>query len=72
MKLLRVLQNRQIERLGGTVTIQVEARTIAATNRDLEAALADNTFRDDLYYRINVFPITLPALRGDNAIGIGQ
>ncbi len=63
VKLLRVLQNRQIERLGGTATIQVEARTIAATNRDLEAALADNTFRDDLYYRINVFPITLPALR---------
>lgn len=63
VKLLRVLQNRQFERLGGTATIQVLARTIAATNRDLEAALADNTFRDDLYYRINVFPITLPALR---------
>lgn len=63
VKLLRVLQSRQIERLGGTKTIQTKARTIAATNRDLEAMLQDNTFREDLYYRINVFPINLPPLR---------
>lgn len=63
VKLLRVLQNRQIERLGGTKTIQIKARTIAATNRDLEEMLKDNSFREDLYYRINVFPINLPPLR---------
>ncbi|MFQ5648684.1 MAG: sigma-54-dependent transcriptional regulator [bacterium] len=63
VKLLRVLQNRQIERLGGTKTIQTKARTIAATNCDLEQMLQEKTFREDLYYRINVFPITLPPLR---------
>ena len=63
IKLLRVLQNHQIERLGGTKTIEVKARTITATNRDLEAALQDGSFREDLYYRINVFPIYLPPLR---------
>ncbi|MFQ5603569.1 MAG: sigma-54-dependent transcriptional regulator [bacterium] len=63
IKLLRVLQNRQIERLGGTKTIQIKARTIAATNRNLEEALKNGQFREDLYYRINVFPITLPPLR---------
>jgi two-component system NtrC family response regulator len=63
IKLLRVLQNRQIERLGGTQTIQIKARTIAATNRNLEDALKDGGFREDLYYRINVFPINLPPLR---------
>jgi len=63
VKLLRVLQSRQIERLGGTKTIQIKARTIAATNRNLETMLQDNTFREDLYYRINVFPINLPPLR---------
>lgn len=63
IKLLRVLQNRQIERLGGTQTIQIKARTIAATNRNLEEALKEGTFREDLYYRINVFPIYLPPLR---------
>ncbi|MFQ5675489.1 MAG: sigma 54-interacting transcriptional regulator, partial [bacterium] len=63
VKLLRVLQSRQIERVGGTKTIEIKARTIAATNRNLEEALKNNSFREDLYYRINVFPITLPALR---------
>lgn len=63
IKLLRVLQNRQIERLGGTQTLQIRARTIAATNRNLEEALKEGSFREDLYYRINVFPINLPLLR---------
>ncbi len=63
VKFLRVLQNRQIERVGGTKTLEIKARTITATNRDLEEMLRDNAFREDLYYRINVFPITLPPLR---------
>jgi len=63
VKLLRVLQNRQIERLGGTQTITTKARTVAATNRNLEEMLEDKSFREDLYYRINVFPIHLPPLR---------
>ena len=63
IKLLRVLQAHQIERVGGTKTLEIKARTIAATNRDLEEALKDKSFREDLYYRINVFPITLPPLR---------
>jgi len=63
VKLLRVLQSHQIERVGGTRTLEIKARTVAATNRDLEEALKDNSFREDLYYRINVFPITLPTLR---------
>ncbi len=63
VKLLRVLQARQIERLGGTKSIEVKARTIAATNSHLEEMLQDKEFREDLYYRINVFPITLPPLR---------
>ncbi len=63
VKLLRVLQNHQIERLGGTEVIQVRARTIAATNKDLEEAIRQGTFRQDLYYRVNVFPIYLPPLR---------
>ena len=62
-KLLRVLQEGQIERLGGTRTIDVDVRVIAATNRDLKAALKDHTFRKDLFYRLNVFPISLPPLR---------
>jgi DNA-binding NtrC family response regulator len=61
-KLLRALQERQIERLGGASTIAVDVRVVAATNRDLEADVADGRFRADLFYRINVVPIDLPAL----------
>jgi DNA-binding NtrC family response regulator len=63
VKLLRVLQSKQIERLGGTESIQVNARVITATNRNLEDLLKVKQFREDLYYRINIFPIFLPPLR---------
>lgn len=63
VKLLRVLQAKEIVRLGGTQTIKIQARTIAATNRNMEEQLKDGSFREDLYYRINVFPIQLPPLR---------
>jgi transcriptional regulator with GAF, ATPase, and Fis domain len=63
VKLLRVLQDRVIERLGSPQPIKVNVRVIAATNRDLEQAIADRTFREDLYYRLNVFPIRVPPLR---------
>ena len=62
-KLLRVLQDQEFERLGGTKTIQVDARVLAASNRDLTRAVAQNEFRSDLFYRLNVFPIHLPPLR---------
>jgi PAS domain S-box-containing protein len=62
-KLLRVLQDREFERLGGVQTLRVDVRIIAATNRDLRQDIADKMFREDLFYRLNIFPIGLPPLR---------
>jgi formate hydrogenlyase transcriptional activator len=61
--LLRILQEREFERIGGSATVRVDVRVIAATNRDLETAIEGSTFRSDLFYRLNVFPIAMPALR---------
>jgi transcriptional regulator with GAF, ATPase, and Fis domain len=63
IKLLRVLEERQIERLGSPRTIHVDTRIVAATHRDLEQRIVDGTFREDLYYRLNVFPVVVPPLR---------
>jgi transcriptional regulator with GAF, ATPase, and Fis domain len=63
-KLLRVLQEKSFERLGGTKIIPIDVRLVAATNRNLTQMLGDNFFRSDLYYRLKVFPITIPPLRG--------
>ena len=63
VRLLRVLQEHSFERVGGTDTLEVNVRVLAATSRDLEKAMATGEFREDLYYRLNVFPIHLPPLR---------
>jgi DNA-binding NtrC family response regulator len=63
VKLLRVLQNRTVERLGGTRLVPVNVRVLAGTKRDLKQMVAEGKFREDLYYRLNVLPLTLPPLR---------
>ena len=63
IRLLRVLQEREIERVGGREPIKIDIRIIAATHRNLESMLSEKTFREDLYFRLRVFPITVPPLR---------
>ena len=69
-KILRILQEQRFERVGGNRTIHVDVRVIAATNKNLESAIAGGTFREDLYYRLRVFPLVVPPLRerGDDVI----
>src|SRR5207244_5204930 len=62
-KLLRVLEQREVERLGGAAPVRVDVRVVAATRRDLRKAVSDKKFREDLYYRLAVFPIPVPPLR---------
>ena len=62
-KILRILQEQRFERVGGSQTIEVDVRVIAATNKNLEEQIRNNTFREDLYYRLNVVPFRVPALR---------
>lgn len=62
-KLLRVIQEKEVERLGGSKTIALDVRIIATSNRNLKVEVSEKRFREDLYYRLNVFPITIPALR---------
>lgn len=73
-KLLRVLQEKSFDRVGSNKTIQVNLRILAATNRDLREIVGQGTFREDLYYRLNVFPITIPKLkdRGDDIIALAD
>jgi formate hydrogenlyase transcriptional activator len=63
VKLLRVLQEQELERVGGTQTVKVDVRVVAATNQDLSAAVRDGKFRADLFYRLNIFPVQVPPLR---------
>ena len=73
-KLLRVLEERRFERVGGTQEIEVNVRILTATNKDLRAAVADKTFREDLYFRIAAVPITVPPLRerGDDVLLLAE
>jgi len=73
-KLLRVLEEKAVERLGGSALIKTDVRIIAATNKDLESAIRGQTFRQDLFYRLNVFPIRIPPLRerGDDVLALAQ
>src|SRR6185436_10253615 len=67
VKLLRVLQEREFERLGGTDTVKINVRLIVATNQDMEKLIAEGRFREDLFYRLNVFTIFVPPLRDRKA-----